>query len=197
MSEYFRIGQVARMTGLSIKAIRYYETVGVLPLPMRSEGRYRLYDQQDIRRLNLLKLAKQLGATVREASEMLDLTHLGCCVTVRPSLRILLDEKLRQIDALVRDLQTLRARLVEYAEQLPAGMVDDAATCTPESCVPAVQMPIALLIGGRTWNGRLSSARVEPNQRISVPAYSPHPAPAAVEESSAKVVAVAVNGRLV
>lgn len=157
MDGYFGIGQVARMTGISIKAIRYYEAIGVLPPPMRSEGRYRLYYQQDIHRLHFLKLAKELGFSLRKAGELLALADPGCCTTVRPGVRLLLDERLRQIDARIQDLRSLRAHLVHYAKDLPMRMVEDAA-CTPTSCVPALDRPIVLLVGSVSENSRLTAS---------------------------------------
>lgn len=159
MSMHMRIGQAARMTGLSVKAIRYYEAVGLLPPPLRSEGRYRLYGEEDTRRLHLLKRAKQLGFTLREAGELLNLAGLGCCMTVRPGLRVLLDEKLRQIDARIRDLQTLRASLADYARGLPAGTEQDTASCKPDLCVPAMDVPIPLFIDGVSENGLLTTSK--------------------------------------
>ena len=143
---YFRIGQVASITGLSIKAIRYYEAVGLLPPPQRSDGGYRLYSQEDIHRLHLLKRAKQLGFTLREAGELLKLAEVGCCTTVRPGLRALLDAKLRQIDARIRDLKNLRSSLAAYADRLPAAMGQDEAACIPDRCVPAPERPITLFL---------------------------------------------------
>lgn len=159
MTEYLHIGQVAETTGLSIKAIRYYEAAGVLRPPARSESGYRLYGQQDIRRLYLLKSAKRLGFTLREAGDLLSLADLGCCTIVRPGLRALLYEKLHEIDALMQDLRALRAQLIEYAQGLPVRTERDVASCTPESCVPAVEAPITLLLRSVPGTTRVSASR--------------------------------------
>ena len=45
------IGQAARSSGVSAKRIRYYEQIGVMPLPVRSEGNQRVYGQGDLERL--------------------------------------------------------------------------------------------------------------------------------------------------
>ena len=159
MSGSMRIGQVARMTGLSIKAIRYYEAVGVLPPPMRSGRRYRLYGEEDMRRLFLIKQAKRLGVSLREVGELLNLANVGCCTTVRPGLHAVLEEKLRQINSRIRDLQTLRASIADYAERLPIGTEEDAASCTPDRCVPAVEVAITLLVEEVSKNGRFPAAK--------------------------------------
>ncbi len=57
------IGEVSKNTGLSIKAIRFYEEKKLIPKPKR-DGRYRIYDQSDIDILLLIKEAKSLGITL-------------------------------------------------------------------------------------------------------------------------------------
>jgi len=54
------IGEASKRTGLSIKAIRFYEEIGLIRLPER-KGRYRLYEETDIEILVLIKEAKELG----------------------------------------------------------------------------------------------------------------------------------------
>lgn len=56
-SASLQIGQVARRTGLSIDAIRFYEKSGLLPQPCRPNGGYRLYNQQEIRDLEFIQKA--------------------------------------------------------------------------------------------------------------------------------------------
>lgn len=148
MSRYMRIGQVAAMTGLSIKAIRYYEAAGVLPSPLRSESRYRLYGIDDVRRFHLIKQIKQLGLSLREIGQLVRLSDEACCTTVRPGLRALLEEKLDQIDDRIQDLQALRASLAEYAARIPAGTVEEVTSCKPDRCLPPVEMPITFVTGG-------------------------------------------------
>ncbi|NPU93802.1 MAG: MerR family transcriptional regulator [Gammaproteobacteria bacterium] len=57
------IGSAARMTGLSVKAIRFYESAGLIPSPPRA-GRYRHYDARSIELLLLIKEARALGVTI-------------------------------------------------------------------------------------------------------------------------------------
>lgn len=57
------IGSVARQTGLSVKAIRFYEREGLIPVPPRS-GRYRQYDAATVEQLRLIRDARALGLTI-------------------------------------------------------------------------------------------------------------------------------------
>lgn len=59
------IGEVAKKTGLSIKAIRLYEEKGLI-MPLPRKGRYRVYSESHIEILNLIKEAKLLGATLSQ-----------------------------------------------------------------------------------------------------------------------------------
>jgi MerR family mercuric resistance operon transcriptional regulator len=58
-----QIGELSRRTGCNIETIRYYERIALLPPPVRSAGRYRVYDTADIRRLAFIRRARELGFT--------------------------------------------------------------------------------------------------------------------------------------
>lgn len=64
------IGEVARRTGLSIKAIRLYEERGLIVPPQR-HGRYRVYRESDVEILNLISEAKTLGATLAQLKSVI------------------------------------------------------------------------------------------------------------------------------
>ncbi|MEM8533204.1 MAG: MerR family transcriptional regulator [Chloroflexota bacterium] len=64
------IGEVAKKTGLSIKAIRLYEEKGLIPTPQRL-GRYRVYTEADIELLLIIKEVKRLGITLAQLRSML------------------------------------------------------------------------------------------------------------------------------
>src|SRR6476661_4626578 len=57
---YYRIEQVAARTGLTKRTLRYYEEIGLLPPPTRTEGNYRLYSAADIARLERIKRMRDL-----------------------------------------------------------------------------------------------------------------------------------------
>ena len=65
------IGEIAKKTGLSIKAIRLYEEKGLIPKPQRS-GRYRVYQHSDIDILLLIKEAKSFGVTLAQLKEVIE-----------------------------------------------------------------------------------------------------------------------------
>ncbi|RDL13377.1 MerR family transcriptional regulator [Pseudomonas jessenii] len=59
------IGQAAQRSGTTIKSIRHYESIGLLPTPRR-QGNYRLYDQQSVELLIFIKCAKDMGFRLKE-----------------------------------------------------------------------------------------------------------------------------------
>jgi MerR family transcriptional regulator, copper efflux regulator len=68
-----QIGQVADRTGLSLRTIRFYEEHGLVRPTTRSDGGFRLYSDDDVARLEVIKRMKPLGFTVEEMHELLGL----------------------------------------------------------------------------------------------------------------------------
>ena len=69
------IGKAAQLSGTTIKSIRYYEDIGLLPAPQR-RGNYRVYSEQSVERLMFIKCAQQLGFKLKEMLAILD-DHRG------------------------------------------------------------------------------------------------------------------------
>ena len=70
-SEHVQIGDVAERTGLSLRTIRWYEEVGLVPPSARTSGGFRLYTDADIERLELVKRMKPLDFTLEEMRDLL------------------------------------------------------------------------------------------------------------------------------
>ncbi|WP_241983435.1 MerR family transcriptional regulator [Cryobacterium tagatosivorans] len=65
------IGELAEKTGLSLRTIRHYDEIGLLKASGRTHGGFRLYSQDDLSRLNLIRRMKPLGFTLDEMIELL------------------------------------------------------------------------------------------------------------------------------
>ena len=72
-AEAFPIGVLSRQSGVNIETVRYYERVGLLPKPVRSQGGYRLYRAGDVERLGFIRRARDLGFSLDEVRRLLDL----------------------------------------------------------------------------------------------------------------------------
>jgi DNA-binding transcriptional MerR regulator len=111
MHEKMTIGKVTKATGLSPKAIRYYEEMGLLSPRPRTEGGYRQYEDGDIKRLLFIRRAKELGIPIRRISELLNCRPAGTCAETRPALKNAIREQMEELDARIRFLSELRSRL--------------------------------------------------------------------------------------
>lgn len=71
--EHMQIGEVADRTGLSLRTIRHYEEVGLVPPSARSKGGFRLYTEADVERLLIVRRMKPLDFTLEEMRDLLSL----------------------------------------------------------------------------------------------------------------------------
>lgn len=145
------IGELAQLTGFNAKAIRYYESIGVLPGSARSSNGYRRYSQADVNRLNLLRRLRLLGISLGEAKGLLSETLDAACRDVQHDLLQLVNARLVALDQEMAELQRLRAELEGCKEQLSNHAVgkDEAfMLCYDQQCPacspPPASAPIAL-----------------------------------------------------
>lgn len=122
-----RIGAFAADLGLNPKTIRYYEGIGLLPIPKRSRAGYRLYDAADRERLRFIGKAKGLGLTLQEIRDILTLWDHG----ERPCQRVvaLLDRKLAAVNEALRALGDFRQELAARREAAADRVTTDAHIC--------------------------------------------------------------------
>ncbi|GAA2470441.1 MerR family transcriptional regulator [Terrabacter carboxydivorans] len=124
-TDLLQIGDVADRTGLSLRTIRHYEEVGLLPEPQRSPGGFRLYSRLAVERLLLIKRMKPLDFTLEEMRELIEVRDELAGPRVTPARRTELTERLRTYLALVESrLARLRER-VESAEVFAQQLADE------------------------------------------------------------------------
>lgn len=111
----FRIGQVATLTGASVETIRFYEHERLIPEPPRSRSGYRQYPDETVRRVRFIRRAKQLGFTLGEVREFLELRNEPGTVCEDVKTRVL--GKIGEIDRKAADLARIRAVLVDLADR--------------------------------------------------------------------------------
>ena len=71
------IGELAKATGCKIETIRYYERIGILPPPPRSDGGHRIYDRDQMKRLNFVCRSRSLGFSLSQVRDLLSLVDGG------------------------------------------------------------------------------------------------------------------------
>jgi DNA-binding transcriptional MerR regulator len=99
-----RIGEVTERTELSFRTLRHYDEIGLVTPSARTDGGFRLYTEDDVARILLIRRMKPLGYSLDEMRELLDVVD---ALTAAPA-----DEKLRA------RLETIRAGATERREKL-------------------------------------------------------------------------------
>ena len=116
------IGQVAKRAGIRTSAIRYYESVGVLPEPERVSGQRR-YREDVVERLGLIDAAQQAGFNLEEIAELLRSSDRG---RASERLRELANRKLTDVEALIDQAQRMK-RWLELASSCGCSILEACA----------------------------------------------------------------------
>lgn len=113
----FTIGKLAKACGVKTDTVRYYERLGLLALPERTESGYRKYNQESINRLNFVRRAQALGFTLEEIMELLELSEKSeaDCGDIRECA----GQKIKEIEKKILDLKRMKKGLAELSEYCP------------------------------------------------------------------------------
>jgi MerR family transcriptional regulator, mercuric resistance operon regulatory protein len=119
------IGELSRRTGVNIETIRYFEKVGLLDTPSRTEGGHRVYAERHVRALSFIKRARELGFAPAEVRTMLNLGGSGkaCCDEVRE----IAVHHLEEVRQKIADLAKLEHLLTSTVERCSGGHVPECA----------------------------------------------------------------------
>jgi DNA-binding transcriptional MerR regulator len=130
MSAGLRAGQVANAVGVNTETLRYYERRGIIPKPDRSLGGHRLYSEDTVTVLRVIKAAQRLGFSLDEVAELLETGrhHHGAPA----GLQSRAEAKLIEINERIADLEVIRDSLTAARD---AGC-DDLLQCADEECCP-------------------------------------------------------------
>lgn len=118
-----KIGELAAATATKVETVRYYEKIGLLPPPARTEGNYRSYGGGHLARLSFIRRARDLGFTLEAVRELLTLSDdkEQSCEAVDSIARTHLTE----IDRKLADLAALRGELDRMIGSCSHGTVAD------------------------------------------------------------------------
>lgn len=118
------IGEAAKQSGVKAPTIRYYEQIGLLPAPPRSEGNRRHYGASDLRRLAFIRHARELGFEIEAIRALLTLQddpHQSCATA-----DVIAKARLAEVEQRIRSLTALKAELELMVDGCSHGHV---ATC--------------------------------------------------------------------
>lgn len=113
---YYLRGQVSKVTGLNIETLRFYEKNGLLPIPMRTNGGYRLYTEDTLNRLEFIKRAKNSGFTLDEIRHLLSI--IDNKILDQQFISELLEKKLNDIDREISELNGMRIFLLNVKDNI-------------------------------------------------------------------------------
>jgi DNA-binding transcriptional MerR regulator len=129
-AELSQIGEVAERVGLSLRTVRYYEEVGLFEPTGRTQGGFRLYSENDVKRLLVLKGMKPLGLSLEEIRELMGLLDRTADVDGMPADDIgtimsgledylrLADERVVKLEQHLSEAKKLRARIGDRIKRL-------------------------------------------------------------------------------
>ncbi|GAB4179897.1 MAG: MerR family DNA-binding protein [Geothermobacteraceae bacterium] len=109
------IGQAARLAGVGVETIRFYERQGLIEQPPKPRDGFRVYPAETVRRIRFIRRAKQIGFTLKEIRELLGFYFdpVTSCAEVRQRAA----EKIADMDARIAALQRMKAALQALADE--------------------------------------------------------------------------------
>ncbi len=113
----YRIGEIAKKCNVNKETLRYYERMGLIPEPIRTDSGYRLYSEETINRILFIKRMQELGFTLTEIHKLLGVVDKD---DVRCSdMYEFVVEKIKDVQMKIRDLKRIEQLLNELKEHCP------------------------------------------------------------------------------
>lgn len=124
----FRIGQLAKLAGVTPDTIRYYEKQQMMDHDVRTEGGFRLYTDSDLQRLRFIRHARQLGFTLESIRELLsiriDPEHHTC-----QESKSIVQARLSEVELRIAELETMR-RSLQRLNEACCGLAHSSVYCS-------------------------------------------------------------------
>ena len=117
------IGKVAKLAGVGVETIRFYEREGLLNKPKRKQSGYRMFGPEVVIRIRFIKNVKELGFSLREIRELLFLRVDSRGTAAEVKKRV--DSKIDQIDRRIHDLRKVRNALAQLSRSAGNGTLSE------------------------------------------------------------------------
>jgi MerR family mercuric resistance operon transcriptional regulator len=111
----FTVGKLAKKAKCKVETVHYYEKIGLMPEPPRTEGGHRIYDEIHAKRLNFIRRSRELGFKIKQIKELLKFidepNHY--CGEVKAMVTL----QVREVQQKIDDLQRLKLALIGMLSQ--------------------------------------------------------------------------------
>lgn len=148
MVAYMRISELAERAGVTPSTLRFYERIGLMAEPERTESGYRTYNEAASAQLLFITRAKRVGLTLEQIGELLPVWAGRSCAETQRQVLALVEAKRAEVLECVRDLQRFADRLYEVGAELeqsppPVTCCDDLSCCVPDGRDAGVRPALA------------------------------------------------------
>ena len=119
MARIYRIGELARLSGVQVETVRYYETQKLMPRPARSQGNYRQYTEDHLETLSFIRHCRSLDMSMDEIRELLRAKHSPSFDSAE--VHAVLDRHIAHVAERLGELRKLQKDLVELRKRCGEG----------------------------------------------------------------------------
>lgn len=126
------IGELGCRVALPTQTIRYYERIGLLNPPKRTEAQYRVYSAEDEERLLFIQKAKRFGLSLNEIKKLIEIRTEG--IPPCASLKAMVKQHLGNLDHQIQEMISLRQELANRYKQIDTLLPDSTAVQAEETC---------------------------------------------------------------
>ncbi len=108
------IGKLAKISGVGVETVRFYERKGLIKRPAKQEGSFRHYPEVEAKKIRFIKKAQELGFTLKEIKELLQLQirEQATCGNITQRAEV----KLSEVEAKIKDLKNMRRSLIKLVD---------------------------------------------------------------------------------
>lgn len=119
----FSISELARSTGCNLETVRYYERIGLMQEPQRTQGGHRFYETGAVRRLTFIRRARELGFTIDDIRSLLGLVDRRAVTC--GEVQTITNHQLQSVQGKIADLRKLEIVLAEMTVSCAGGNVPE------------------------------------------------------------------------
>jgi DNA-binding transcriptional MerR regulator len=143
-----RIAELAERVGVPTSTVRYYERIGLLPVPARTSSGYRDYDEVAASQLLFITRGRRMGLSCEQITDLLPVWNGANCAGAQERVRELLSEKRVEIRERIEELERFDAQLEAVRVALdesppPPACRTDLSCCVPEAGDGPVRVELA------------------------------------------------------